>query len=411
MNFQEFLTIKQLVPDKKAPYYLHWVNAFQEFCRCHNIESNITVSINTYLLELGKKYEDWQVAQAREAVRLFHYYENLPKDDITGDNEQGSSQHYWKLIEDETVRILRLKHRSYSTEKAYLGWLKRFYVYLNLKDPQSITQNDLENFLSYIAVEQKVSASTQSQAFNALLFVFQNCLNKKIEGLENAVRSKIKRRLPIVLSKKEVLQIFEKLNGMYLLMSRIIYGGGLRVNECLRLRVQDIDMERGCLTIRAGKGDKDRQSLLPESLKNDIQNHLTKTRNLYEEDRKNDIEGVHLPYSLERKYPNAGKEWGWFWVFPSHKLSIDPVSKKIRRHHIFASTLQRAFTEAAKESGIIKHATVHTLRHSFATHLVENGYDIRTVQELLGHSNIQTTMVYTHVATKNKLGVRSPLDF
>ena len=193
-------------------------------------------------------------------------------------------------------------------------------------------------------------------------------------------------------------------------MAGIIYGGGLRLQECLMLRIKDLDYESNCITIRSGKGDKDRQTIFPENLKEDLKKHIEEIREIYEEDRKNQVDGVWMPFALERKYPSAGKDWAWFWVFPSHRLSVDPASKKVRRHHLYPSTLQKAFRKAVQEAGIIKRATIHSARHSFATHLIENGYDIRTVQELLGHYNVKTTMIYTHVAKKNKLGVKSPME-
>jgi integron integrase len=326
-------------------------------------------------------------------------------------NDSLSSFQSWQAIEDETIKALRLRHRSYQTEKSYLGWLRGFSSYLSHKKPEIVTQDDFKNFLSYLAVEKKVSVSTQRQAFNAILFVFRHVLDKEVQGLEDTIRSRIPRRLPVVLTRQEVFKVFEHLEGIHRLMAGIIYGGGLRLQECLMLRVKDIDFERGCLTVRSGKGDKDRQTLLPESLKDKIQIHLDSTHTIYQKDRKNNIEGVWLPGALERKYPNAGKEWGWFWVFPSYKLSVEPETKIIRRHHLYPSTIQKAFQQAVIKSNITKNATIHTLRHSFATHLLENGYDIRTVQELLGHTNLQTTMIYTHIAQKNMLGVKSPMDF
>ena len=212
------------------------------------------------------------------------------------------------------------------------------------------------------------------------------------------------------MTKQEVFKLFDNLDGTNLLMAQICYGCGLRLRECIKLRVKDIDFEQCCLTVRSGKGDKDRQTVFPESLKNDFRRHLEKVRELYEKDRTDDIDGVCLPNALERKYINAGKEWIWQWVFPSKSLSVDPRTKKIRRHHIHPNTLQKQIKKAALNAGLTKRITVHTLRHSFATHLLEKGYGIRTIQELLGHSSVQTTMIYTHVASKNKLGVKSPLD-
>lgn len=262
-----------------------------------------------------------------------------------------------------------------------------------------------------MALERKVAASTQNQAFNALLFLFRNVLDRELVDVSETVRAKTRRKLPVVLKKDEINRIFGKLSGIYLLMARLIYGGGLRVQECISLRVKDIDFERSALTVRSGKGDKDRITVLPESLKNDLLAHLLTVKKVYEQDFSHaDAEGVSLPHALERKYPNAGKEWGWFWVFPAAALSDDPRSGKRRRHHVHVTNLQRRFKEAVRAADITPNASVHSLRHSFATHLLEKGYDIRTIQELLGHSNLQTTMIYTHVAGKNILGVSSPLD-
>ncbi|MDY6934722.1 MAG: integron integrase [Spirochaetota bacterium] len=409
MTFKEFLLKKHRLSEKKIPFYEHWVSRYYEYITNNNLNETDDSVLNTFLHNLGKTYEEWQVKQAQDAVRLFKYYNSSCKQK-TGDGHSREEES-WKAVEEETIRLLRLKHRSLSTEKTYIGWLRRFYSFMEFKNPDMITQNDFKNFLSYLAVEAKVSASTQKQAFNAILFVFRHALDMEVNEVEDAVRSPINRRLPVVLSKQEIFRILDNLDGINKLMAGLIYGSGLRLNECLTLRVKDIDFERDYMMIRAAKGDKDRQTLLPDNLKNTIQRQLENSYDLFEKDRKNNQEGVWLPHALERKYPNAGREWGWFWVFPSKSLSIDPESLKVRRHHIHPSSLQRAFKNAVIKSGITKNASVHTLRHSFATHLIESGYDIRTVQELLGHSNLQTTMIYTHVAQKNKLGVRSPMDF
>lgn len=411
MDFKDFLKTKQNIPDKKIPYYLHWITQYHEFCNNHKINELESESFKKYSHDLEKDHETWQVLQAKESVRLYHYFTNTEKTKEIQDNASVSLAQSWQEIEDETIKALRLRHRSYQTEKSYLGWLRNFSSYLTHKEPETITQDDFKNYLSYLAVERKVSIATQKQAFNAILFVFRHVFDKEVQGFEDTIRSKTPRKLPVVLTRQEVFRVFEHLEGIYRLMASIIYGGGLRLQECLMLRIKDIDFERGCLTIRSGKGDKDRQTLLPERLKNELHQHLDSVQTIYQKDRKNDIEGVWLPQALERKYPHAGKEWRWFWVFPSYKLSVDPETKIIRRHHLYPTTLQKAFQQAVAKSGITKNATIHTLRHSFATHLLENGYDIRTVQELLGHTNLQTTMIYTHIAQKNMLGVKSPMDF
>jgi len=394
LDFITFLKEKQKIPEKKVPFYLHWISKYHKFSKT-NLSDNCR-SIECFIVELRQKHEEWQVKQAEEAVRSYHYFKNrkesLQSKKITSINHEEYRD--WNKIKEKTVRLIRLRHLSYRTEKAYLGWIKRFSSYLNYKNISKINEADVKDFLSHLAVEKRVSKSTQKQAFNAILFLYRHILFIEISGLEGTIHSKITRRLPVVLSRNEISKVFSHLTGFHLLMAGIIYGGGLRLQECLMLRIKDIDYERNCITIRAGKGDKDRQTIFPDNLKNDLKNHLKEVRKIYEGDRKNNIEGVWLPDALERKYPNAGKERAWFWVFPSHKLSLDPVSKKVRRHHIYHSTLQKAFHKAVIKSGITKIATVHTMRHSFATHLLENGYDIRTVQELLGHSNVQTTMIY-----------------
>ncbi|MBI5675779.1 MAG: integron integrase [Nitrospirae bacterium] len=307
---------------------------------------------------------------------------------------------------------MRLRHMSYSTEKTYLLWLRSFAGFIAEKIPDDMAVADIQKYLSYLAVDRKVSASTQNQALNALIFIYRNVLNKTIGDNElNAVRAVYRRRLPVVLTAKETHAILDKMSGVHRLMAMVIYGCGLRIHECLNMRIKDVDIEQCIVIVRAGKGDKDRRTVLPESLKNDLIQQITEVRCIYDNDRKEELNGVYLPNALERKYPNAGKEWGWFWLFPSKSLAVDPRTRIVRRHHMHPASLQRAFKTAAAEAGITKQASVHTLRHSFATHLLENGYDIRTIQELLGHTNLQTTMIYTHVATKNILGVKSPLDF
>jgi integron integrase len=310
----------------------------------------------------------------------------------------------------EVRRVIRLKHLSYRTEKTYLGWITRFRAYCDPKPVPAIAQEDLKSFLSQLALERQVSAATQRQAFNALLFLFRNVFDLDAESLASAVRARVSTTLPVVLTTDEVVQILRQLRGSHHLLASLIYGAGLRLRESLSLRVKDIDFHRRCLVIRAGKGRKDRETVLPATAIGPLQTHLLRIRELHDRDRADQVAGVWLPSALERKYPNAGRQWNWFWVFPSARLSVDPISRVVRRYHLYPTTIQRAFRQAVERAGIVKHATIHTLRHSFATHLIEAGYDIRTVQELLGHADVSTTMIYTHVAQRNKLGVVSPLD-
>lgn len=305
-------------------------------------------------------------------------------------------------------RRIRLRHLSYQTERSYLGWLSRFQDFAK-KTPRDLGRADVESFLTHLAVEGNVSASTQNQAFSALLFLFRHVLHRDLDGVD-ALRARSRRRLPVVLSLGEVQRVLAVLPDRFALMARVIYGAGLRLQECLELRVKDVDFDRGMLAIRSGKGDKDRRTVLPESLRGAWSEHVRSVRALHDQDRAGDLPGVALPLALERKYPNAGKEWGWFWAFPADNVSTDPRSGIVRRHHQHPSAFQKNFKQAVKAAGITKPATLHTLRHSFATHLLEAGTDIRTIQELLGHKDVSTTMIYTHVATRNRLGVRSPLD-
>jgi len=407
-RFHDYLLNTGHIGEKYIPYYLKWVSDCYSFLN-EPVEKIILYDRKLqFLKHLSKNHEDWQVKQADYALRLYNFFISHTVKEIP--EGSGNFEEEWKIIEEETRKALRLRHRSYHTEKTYIMWLRNFCRFVGQKIPEELDGKHLQDFLSHLAVEKKVSPSTQNQALNAILFVYRHVLNKDIENLIDAVRAKHKRRLPVVLTVKEIEQIFDSMSGVHRLMAMLTYGCGLRVSECLRLRIKDIDLEQNIVVVRDGKGENDRRTVLPESLKDDLIHHITSIRSLYDQDRAQGLSGVYLPGALERKYPNAGKEWGWFWLFPAKSLSVDPHTLVVRRHHIHPASLQRAFKDAVREAGITKHASVHALRHSFATHLLEKGYDIRTIQELLGHKFLHTTMIYTHVATKNILGVRSPLD-
>jgi integron integrase len=269
---------------------------------------------------------------------------------------------------------------------------------------------EVEAFLTDLAVNGKVSAATQTQALSALLFLYRDVLGMDLPWLDGLVRAKPSRRIPVVLSLPEVQRLLGCMEGLYGLMARLIYGTGMRLMECVRLRVKDVDFDRHEITVREGKGGKDRMVPLPVGVASALKAHLADIRVLFDQDRKLAVPGVEMPDALARKYPKAGETWAWFWVFPAPELSDDPVSGIHRRHHIYPQNLQRAIRVAVQKAGIAKPATTHTLRHSFATHLLESGYDIRTVQELLGHSDVSTTMIYTHVLNRGGRGVVSPLD-
>ncbi|MBI4664403.1 MAG: integron integrase [Verrucomicrobia bacterium] len=311
---------------------------------------------------------------------------------------------------DKVVRALRLKHYSYRTEGTYLDWIYRFLMFANAEGSGAPGGSDVKRFLEHLAVEGKVSASTQNQALNALVFFFREGLGRELEQLGTFERAKRSKRLPVVLTVAEVRQVLNRMSGAYALMTKLLYGSGLRLMECVRLRVKDLDFGAHQIVVRSGKGDKDRVTFLPEGLVAELTDHLRQVRRWFEEDCAKGHGGVWMWESLAKKYPQAAREWGWQWVFPADRLSVDPRTGKVRRHHVHPTGLQREFHFALRAAGIAKPASCHTLRHCFGTHLLENGYDIRTVQELLGHSDVSTTMIYTHVLNRPGIGAKSPLD-
>jgi integron integrase len=319
-----------------------------------------------------------------------------------------------KLL-DQVREVLRVKHYSLRTEEAYVLWVRRYLQFHRdatggWKHPCDMGATEVGAFLNHLATSEHVAAATQNQALNALVFLYGSVLNIELGELGEVVRANRPYKVPVVLSRTEVARLLEALDGTWRLMAQTLYGTGLRLMELLRLRVKDVDFERNQIVVRSGKGDKDRVTMLPEKLKPELERHLARTRLLHEQDLRAGFGEVYLPEGLARKYPNAAKEWGWQWVFPARSLSRDPRSGKLRRHHVQETGLQRAVKSGLKLSGITKAASCHTLRHSFATHLLESGYDIRTVQDLLGHKDVRTTQVYTHVMARPGLGVRSPLD-
>ena len=314
-----------------------------------------------------------------------------------------------KLL-DQVRSALRTKHYSLRTEEAYLYWIKRYIFFHNLRHPAEMNSPEIEMFLTHLAVSEHVAPSTQNQALAALLFLYHQVLDRELEARVDAVRAKKASRLPVVMSQREVKRLISQLPENYQLMAKVMYGSGLRLMECLRLRVKDLDFEQHQIIVRQGKGHKDRDTILPESLHAAFQWQLRYAKTLHNNDLEQGYGRVELPYALERKYPNANREWGWQYVFPSHKRSKDPRSDRIGRHHVHESGLQKAVKRAAAAAGIHKPVGCHTFRHCFATHLLENGYDIRTIQELLGHKSVETTMIYTHVIKRGGLAVRSPAD-
>jgi len=314
-----------------------------------------------------------------------------------------------KKLLDQMRDTIRLKHYSYRTEESYLDWVRRFILFHNKRHPNDMGAPEIRAFLVYLATQRKVAASTQNQALSAILFLYREVLHREIEPilLSSAKRPE---RLPTVLTREEVLRVIAQLSGTHILMAKLLYGSGLRLMECLRLRIQDVDFEYKTITVRDGKGEKDRVTPLPDSILPVLQRQIERARLLHDEDLAAGCGEVYLPYALEKKYPRAARELIWQYLFPAPKRSLDPRAGKERRHHLEATGLQRAVKEAAKKAGIQKRVSCHTFRHSFATHLLQNGYDIRTVQELLGHKDVRTTMKYTHVLQRGGLAVKSPLD-
>jgi len=419
-EFAEFLVRKGFVVEAKARFYVHWVEMFlrEPVPAGETREGQMQV----FLEKLGQsgRCQEWQVVQAEKAIRLYFSH-------FLNDVSWHSSQEPRLVLSPDgtfeaesaiqTVRtVLRTKHYSYRTEQTYLSWINDFFRYLaeTVEGTKNrtcrVTTQDVGNYLSYLANRRHVAASTQNQAFSAVLFLCREVLRLEVGAIETGLRAKQGKRLPVVLSVNEVRKLLSHLEGLPRLMAELIYGGGLRVTECCRLRVKDLDFDSHLMFVRGGKGDKDRSTLLPECVVPALSEHLQSVKALHEKDLASGVGDVWLPDSLGRKYPKAGKEWGWQYVFPSQTLSTDPRSGVVRRHHVSDMVIQRPVKQAAMAAGINKPTSVHTLRHSFATHLLLAGVDIRQIQDYLGHSSVQTTMIYTHVVKDLRNPARSPLD-
>ncbi|HUL22983.1 MAG TPA: integron integrase [Thermodesulfobacteriota bacterium] len=415
-EFQDFLLSRSLVPAKNAPFYAYWVSKFLIFSnKNQDLGPNLRVEKFLTLLKSQRKIADWQVRQADEPLRLYiHHFLDGKTSELSPNLPQK------KLLDIPMIlsgmrQAMRIKHYSYRTERSYLEWANRFIHYttkVKKKDVHAagLESGDVQDFLSYLALTKRVSSSTQNQAFNALLFLFRDVLKKELGDLSKTVRAKRGQRLPVVLSPDEVQSLFKHVKGLDLLILQLLYGSGLRLMELARLRVKDLDFSQNLIFVRGSKGDKDRTTILPQIVKGILEKHLEGTKKLHNKDLADGYGEVFLPDALDRKYPSAPKEWGWQYVFPSSKLSVDPRTGKIRRHHITEKTIQNAVKEAVKKAGIAKHASVHTLRHSFATHLLMNGVNIREIQNLLGHKHVETTMIYTHVIRDIVSVPKSPLD-
>jgi integron integrase len=416
-------TIKKLgIPDENGKYYVNWVKRFQRFLNGVPLEQASSQMVYAYLSELQKDQEvkGWQVEQARHSLIVL--YKNVLKlnlhqsgfrnmarfKDSVGNVDELDKLH-GKLI-DLVVSEIRVRHYSIKTEEAYVGWVGRFLSFNGLKDPLALDASHIRKYLDYLAINRNVSSSTQNQALNAIVFLYTEVLKRHPGDFADFAHAKKPVKVPTVLTKGEINRLINNLDGVYKVMAGIMWGSGLRVMECVRLRVQDIDFEAGQIIVRDGKGAKDRVTMLAQRYAEPLRDQLKSARRLYDEDVKLKTAGVFVWDAIERKYPNAAREWIWQYVFPSMKLSVDPRSKLIRRHHLDPNVLQRRIKDAAFNAGIAKRVSCHTLRHSFATQMLQNGADIRTVQELLGHSDVSTTMIYTHVLNRPGVVAKSPAD-
>lgn len=409
-------TTHELTAERVQRYFISLQkNQALENAQHYQIVDAIQILLQEQLELVWAKTFSWDSAKPLQATAISHHHSYLASLDIPEQIELAVKKfdnhlkaNYYDLL-IKLVRTLRTRQYSKRTEQAYLMWCIRFLTFR--PNHIEITTEEVKHFLEHLAIEKQVSINTQKQALNALVFLFRVGLEKPLDNIHDFIKSKTPRRLPIVLSRQEVQQVLAELYGLNHLMAGLLYGSGLRLMECMRLRVQDIDFSYQQITVRNGKGLKDRIVPLPQCFNHALKTQIEVVKELSAKDYANEkVSGVYLPDALERKYPNAGKELKWQYVFPASRLSADPRTGKIRRHHLHETNLQRAVRIAGQQAGLTKRVHCHVLRHSFATHLLENGYDIRTVQELLGHSDVATTMIYTHVLNKPGLHVKSPLD-
>jgi integron integrase len=434
------------VPSKYQAFYAQWVRLF--FTRMLGGKRRRDLGaaeIRQFLamLESEGRAADWQVEQARDALLIYYeQFRGIAIDLNEGVDEERPSleraadgavplprevepvKHIprpvqpvdegdrvdWEALQCAVHEALRVKHYAYRTENTYMHWIRRFVRYHGGRKPSSMGAEEIHQYLSYLAVERDVAPSTQNQALNAIVFLYRDVLKREPGDFHDFQRARVRRRLPVVLSRSEVDAVLRRMEGREELIARLLYGTGMRIHEALRLRIKDIAMERNEITVRFGKGGKDRRVPLPQVLKSRLLAHIEERRRLFESDREKGMHEVAMPAALARKYPNARYEWSWQYVFPADNYSTDPRTGAVRRHHFDPQRVQRAMKKAVRGAGLTQHITPHTLRHSFATHVLESGKDIRTVQQLLGHSDVKTTEIYTHVLNRGPLGVVSPLD-
>ena len=378
-DYKEVIAKNQKINESHKKFYIIWVELFLKYLgEDSSVEDKLTkaemlTNFTNYLSE-SNKYQEWQINQAIDAVSLLF--------SLSNNNREISLEFAIGQIQD----TIKLKHYSDKTGKNYIYWTKQFYYFIH-KNFATCNSMDVKKFLTYLAKKKNVSASTQNQAFNAILFLFRHVLHKDLENMEDTLRAKNNRKIPVVLTRNEVSEVFKHLNNENLLIAKILYGSGLRLMECMTLRIKDIDLSRNIIVVRSGKGDKDRTVMIPEKIIQDLSDHISKVKNIYERDKAMNNNRVKLPDNLSKKYPNADREWIWYWVFSAKNLYVDTNDGKTYKHHIHESVIQKAIKKAAIKSNIPKKISAHTFRHSFATHLLESGANIRVVQELLSHNN------------------------
>ncbi len=419
------LLVNSDIPPGQYSHCKKWLRFYLDFCKKYAHSYTDSKSLLLFLEKLKeKKQTPSQRSQAKKAVTL--YYSGIEK---SQDATNSKDFHHkiredirsfeltvdtdpWVMVVDGIKNEIKLRHYSKKTLKAYTLWAEKLRYYTKNKLPESLTPDDVKDFLTFLAVKKKVSASSQNQAFNALLFFFRHVLKKEFGKIEGVVRAKRKPYIPVVLSREEVDRVLENLNYPYDLVVKLLYGCGLRLGECMNLRIHNFNFDHHVLTIHDGKGKKDRTVPLPEMIREDLENQVNRVISLHDTDLRDDYSGVFLPDRLEKKYKNAPKELIWQWFFPAKELTFVADTNEYRRYHLHETHVQKAIKRAVKKSKIIKRATAHTFRHSFASHLLQANYDIRTIQELLGHSDVRTTMIYTHtVRSRTIKESRSPLDF
>jgi len=424
-SYGEYLLKHAMVQSGREIYFVNWVRRFlnnEQLFKGKSWQDKLPQFLDSLAKEAN--IQSWQVDQAEQAVRLyFQNYQARQKTapvqnpaSPTGTIEQNAKRFNREEVLNNTREWIRVKHYAYKTEQSYMSWCKRFLDYSaqctggTKEGVVLVTPQLIKDFLVQLASKQHVAKSTQNQAFSALLFLCRNVLHIELHDMETNLRAKAGKRLPVVLTPAEINSLFSLLSGTSGLMLRLIYSAGLRLSECTRLRIKDLDFDQDLLFVRSGKGDKDRATILAKKIQPELQTHLERVKTLHNQDLADGFGEVFLPGALAKKYPAAAREWGWQYVSPSSRLSIDPRSKKTRRHHVSDSAVQNAMKKAVRNSDLVKQASVHTLRHSFATHLLLNGVDLRQIQDYLGHKSVETTMIYTHVVKNMRNPAVSPLD-